>query len=102
MITKRYISNDAICKVSFYLPAEAEARTAYLVGDFNQWNKSTTPMEQLKDGRWKAEIKLEAGKEFQFRYFINGNQWVNDDEADGFISHPYGGENSIVRTSREQ
>jgi 1,4-alpha-glucan branching enzyme len=97
MLTKRYLSNDTICKVTFYLPESAEVRTAYVVGDFNQWDKSATPMEQLKDGRWKAELKLDAGKEYQFRYFINGSQWLNDDEADGFVAHPYGGENSVVR-----
>jgi 1,4-alpha-glucan branching enzyme len=97
MLTKRYLSNDTICKVTFYLPTTAEARSAFVVGDFNQWDKSATPMELLKDGRWKAELKLHAGKEYQFRYFVNGNQWINDDEADGFAAHPYGGENSVVR-----
>ena len=98
MLAKRYLSKDTICKVTFYIGEEVEIRSAYVVGDFNQWDKAATPMEQLKDGRWKAELKLDAGKEYQFRYFIDGSQWLNDTEADGFVSHPYGGENSVVRT----
>ena len=98
MIKKRYISKGTICKVAFYLPEDIDARTAYVVGDFNNWDKEATPMKQLKDGRWKAELKLEAGREYQYRYLVNGNQWHNDWEADKYIAHPYGGENSVVVT----
>ena len=98
MLKKRYFSNDEICKVTFYLPDEIPAKSVYLVGDFNNWNKESTPLHQLKDGRWKVEINLDAGKEYQYRYFVNGSQWHNDWNADKYIAHPYGGENSVVVT----
>jgi 1,4-alpha-glucan branching enzyme len=98
MLKKRYIADNTICKVTFILPATIEARTATVVGDFNNWDKDATPMEQLKDGTWKAEIKLEAGREYQYRYFVNGSEWHNDWNADKYIAHPYGGENSVVAT----
>jgi 1,4-alpha-glucan branching enzyme len=98
MLSKRYISKGTICKVSFYLPDEIEARSAYVVGDFNSWDKEATPMEQLADGRWKAVLNLEAGREYQYRYLVNGSQWYNDWDADKYIAHPYGGENSVVVT----
>jgi len=98
MFKKKYLSNSAVCKVTFILPAEVKARSAYLVGEFNSWDKDVTPMEQVKDGSWKVDMKLEAGKEFQFRYLVNGNEWHNDWEADKYVMHPYGGENSVVVT----
>ena len=98
MLKKRYISKGTICKVTFILPHEIEARSVAVVGDFNNWSKDANPMQQLKDGTWKVDIKLEAGREYQFRYFVNGSEWHNDFEADGYLAHPYGGENSVVTT----
>jgi len=98
MIKKRYISNNKVCKVTFTLPAQVDARTAMLVGDFNDWATDATPMKQNKDGTWRAHINLDAGKEYQYRYFVNEGQWLNDQAADKYEAHPYGGENSVVKT----
>ncbi len=98
MLKKRYLSNGAICKVTFILPSELKAKSAYLVGEFNNWDREITPLTPSKDGTWRVELKLEAGKEYQFRYLVNGNEWHNDWEADKYIMHPYGGENSVVTT----
>lgn len=67
-------------------------------GDFNNWDKTSTPMKQAKDGRWQVDVKLEAGREYQFRYFVNEDEWHNDGNADKYAAHPYGGENSAVIT----
>lgn len=98
MFKKKYLSNGAVCKVTFILPNEIKAKSVNLVGEFNSWDKDTMPMLQAKDGTWKIEIRLDAGHEFQFRYLVNGNEWHNDWEADKYVMHPYGGENSVVVT----
>jgi 1,4-alpha-glucan branching enzyme len=98
MLKKRYMAKDTICKVTFVLPSEITARSASVVGEFNNWDKEASPMVQGKDGLWKTELKLEAGREYQFRYLVNGTEWHNDWEADKYVMHPYGGENSIVVT----
>lgn len=98
MLSKRYISKGAVCKVTFYLPNEVEAHSAHLVGDFNNWNKEDTPMEKLADGRWKAVVNLEAGREYQYRFLVDDSHWLNDPDADKYVAHAYGGENSIVET----
>ena len=97
-VSKRYISKNAVCKASFYLPKEVGAKKAYLVGDFNDWNEKATPMTQLKSGQWKAEIKLDAGQEYQYRFLVNGSDWHNDWEADKYAPNPHGEENSVVVT----
>lgn len=98
MLKKKYMSKDTICKVTFILPTEIKARSANVVGEFNNWDKEASPMAQAKDGAWQAELKLEAGREYQFRYLVNGDEWHNDWEADKYVMHPYGGENSVVST----
>jgi 1,4-alpha-glucan branching enzyme len=93
-------SKNTICKVTFILPYEIKARSAAVVGEFNNWDKEANPMTLGTDGLWKAELKLEAGHEYQFRYLVNGTEWHNDWEADKYVMHPYGGENSVVVTSQ--
>jgi hypothetical protein len=41
---------------------------------------------------------LEAGKEYQFRYLIDGTVWKNDPQADSFVENSFGEENSVVST----
>ncbi|PSD41980.1 1,4-alpha-glucan branching protein, partial [Vibrio sp. V02_P2A34T13] len=36
--------------------------------------------------------------EFQFRYLLDDQQWVNDPSADQYIANGFGEENSLVTT----
>ncbi len=98
-LKKQFLKKQPLCKVTFRLPAEAveTAEKVVLVGDFNEWNtESGFEMKQLKNGSFKTTISLETGKEYQFRYFIDGEVWENDWEADKYVATPYGEENSVV------
>lgn len=98
MLKKQYLKNKSICKVTFYTPSAIEAETVFLVGDFNGWDEQVTPMEKLKDGRFKMTLDLEQDKEYQFRYLVNGTEWHNDWEADKYVPNPFSGDNSVVVT----
>ncbi len=98
MLKKQKLKTKDICKVSFYTPAAIEAETIFLVGDFNDWDEQATPMEKLKDGRFKMTLELAQGKEYQFRYLVNGSEWHNDWEADKYVPNPFSGDNSVVIT----
>ena len=54
-------------------------------------------MKKQKDG-FKAVVELEAGKEFQFRYLVDDQLWLNDNAADKYMPTPFGVENSVVVT----
>lgn len=96
MLKKKYLKSKEVCKVTFYTPVELEAEDVQLVGDFNQWNESATPMEALKDGRFKVTVDLEKDSQYQFRYLVNGCEWHNDWDADEYIPNPFSGDNSVV------
>jgi 1,4-alpha-glucan branching enzyme len=98
MLKKRYLKSRATCKVTFTLPAAVKAETVHLVGDFNNWDEQAMPMKPLKDGRFSVELDLEIGKEFQFRYLVDGSEWHNDWEADKYVPNPFSGDNSVVVT----
>ena len=96
MIKKQYLKNRPICKVTFQLPADVEAENVAVVGDFNGWDMAANEMEQLKDGRFKTIIELDKDAEYEFRYLLNGSEWVNEEEADKYVANPYFTENSVV------
>jgi 1,4-alpha-glucan branching enzyme len=98
-LKKKYLKNKPLCKVTFSLPQKAaqSAKTVNLVGEFNDWDKQATPMKKLKDGSFTEVLDLETGREYQFRYLIDGETWENDWEADKYIFSHFGVcENSVV------
>jgi 1,4-alpha-glucan branching enzyme len=96
-ITKKALKTKT--KVTFKASKElvGEASTVHLVGDFNGWDHSAEPMKADKKGTFSATIDLETGREYQFRYLVDGSNWVNDDEADKYVPSPFAdSENSVV------
>lgn len=97
-IKKKYIASRNICEVTFRLPSEAslKAKKVTVVGDFNNWEKDATPLEKQENGDFTATLQLDAGKEYHFRYLIDGQQWENDWYADKYVKSPYDVEDSVV------
>jgi len=90
---------SSLCRVTFSIPKGAvkSAKKVTLVGDFNNWDTHATPMKKQKDGSFSVSINLEKGREYQFRYLIDGKTWENDWVADKYVATVYGGaENSVV------
>ena len=88
MIVKRqYLKTKPVCKVTFKLSKDEakQAKTVKLLGDFNEWNVSTSPMKSLKNGGFTATLDLEKGKDYQFRYLLDEKEWENDWQADAYI-----------------
>lgn len=71
------------------------ASDVHVAGEFNNWSEQDSPLKKLKNGSFSATIDLEKGREYQFRYLIDG-KWENDDEADKYVTNPMGTENSVV------
>jgi 1,4-alpha-glucan branching enzyme len=98
-LKKKYLKTKPVCKVSFILPKEAanSAKTVHLVGEFNEWDTDATPMRKIKEG-FTRTVDLEAGREYQFRYLLDGEVWENENEADSFSFSEFGNcDNSVVR-----
>lgn len=97
MLEKQYLkTKKSECKVTFSLPAAVQAENVYLVGDFNDWDEKATPMKKQKDGSFKTTLSLGTGRDYQFRYLVNGSEWHNDWEADKYLPNPFSGDNSVV------
>ena len=98
-IKKHYLKSRPRCKVTLNLPKQlaSNGSKVYVAGDFNQWNPEVTPMKKLKNGNFQATLDLGTGREYQFRYVIDGKEWRNDDQADKWVPNNYSGdENSVI------
>ena len=100
MINKAYIESESgqVARVSFELPNVIWADVITLVGDFNGWDQASHPCQQERDGEWTITVELEVGHAYQFRYLCDGEEWMNDPDADAYVVNPYGGDNFVVVT----
>ncbi len=98
-IKKQYLKSRPVCKVTFKIPAEVgtAAKTANIVGEFNDWSITANPMKRLKSGAITATLDMEKGRAYQFRYVLGKNHWENENEADKIVPSPYGdSKNSVI------
>ena len=95
MIEKDPVGDLAVA-VTFRVPADAGARSASVVGEFNDWSTTATPMSEADGGGFCAVVELERGRSYRFRYHLAGERWENDWAADGYVGNEYGGDDSVV------
>lgn len=97
MIKKTYTKAGSSCRVTFTVPPEMNAQTAYLCGDFNQWDRTSHPMKHRKDGSFSLTLSLKPGQQYCFRYLLDGERWENDATADAQTPNPFGSVDSVVQ-----
>ena len=98
-LKKQFSKSKPVCKVTFTVDADLidGAKEVAVLGEFNSWDPSETTMKKLKDGSFSKTIELEVGKEYQFRYLLDGARWINDNQADKYThSGVAAEENSVV------
>jgi 1,4-alpha-glucan branching enzyme len=94
-----YKKSKRVCNVTFTLPKEVAGNTkkVHLVSDFNQWSQTATPMKRAKNGSFSVSVDLPVGKQYQFRYLLDGIHWENDNDADKHVPTVFGNaQNSVV------
>ena len=99
-LKKQYLKSKPVCKVTFSMDKEAVAGAGKvdLLGEFNNWNTAEpVSMKKLKNGTFKVTIDLPSETEFQYKYLLDGEKWINDDGADKYVNSGLGAEeNSVV------
>ena len=80
-------------KFTYFAP---DANSVYLVGDFNNWNTSKTPMEKNAEGLWSVVIPLAPGK-YQYKFFVDG-KYV-EDPTNPITEGPY--RNSVIKVAQD-
>lgn len=96
MIHKRSSAQGDTIIVTFEIPSTVWAERINLVGDFNQWDHDSLPFRQNRENNWYVELELEQGREYRFRYLINGDYWGYDWRADKHLPGADGCCDSVV------
>lgn len=96
-MNKSYLkTKKGTVKVTFELAPEADAREAAVVGEFNNWDPSATPMKRKKDGSFSVALNLESGKQYRYKYYLDGQRWANDPQADTTAGNSFGTQDSVL------
>ena len=63
------------------LREDVQVRSVNLAGSFNDWSATATPMADLGDGTYVADLKLDEGLH-HYKFVVNGNTWMQDPNSD--------------------
>ena len=69
------------------------ATSVTVVGDFNDWSMSATPLERAS-GVWSVTVPLGPGR-YRYAFVVNGAIWQSDPEA-AAADDEFGRANSVV------
>ena len=70
-----------------------DASQVYLVGSFNDWNPTATPLKKTLKGHWSITLTLPQGR-YEYRYLVD-NQWFTDPNTP-HVFNQFGTENSVL------
>ena len=89
------VANSSI-KTHQFLIVVPDAKKMVVIGDFNNWDATQTPMVRLNDkGLWSVSVRLQAGKLYQFQYVKDDTLRLNDPSLPQ-VSSDFGSPNSAL------
>lgn len=77
--TVRVARGDSVMIARFVYAGPA-AKSVALIGDFNRWDPSATPLTRSSGGTWGRTLRLTAGRH-EYAYLVDGKRWVTDAAA---------------------
>jgi 1,4-alpha-glucan branching enzyme len=80
-------------KVTFKVRAP-DAKKVQLVGEFNNWDPDSHPMEKDDEGFWKIGLRLTPGR-YEYKLLVDGRWWEDIREAN-CIRNPFGTLNKVL------
>jgi hypothetical protein len=80
------------------LRLSAPASSVSVVGDFNDWDPSGTPLRPTgRSGVWSVELRLKPGR-YRYTFLIDGNRWAGD-PAEPRVTSDFGAPMSVLTVS---
>jgi predicted flap endonuclease-1-like 5' DNA nuclease len=88
---KELVKNQAAYNVTFNynVVPEHPVQSVIVLGDFNEWSlEDGYELKRTKSGDFEGKYKIPAGRDYHFRYLVNGNRWANEKDADRYEGSP--------------
>jgi 1,4-alpha-glucan branching enzyme len=75
---------------------DTKASRVNIVGDFNNWSMTADPMyDREGNGWWSLRLPLKSGR-YQYKFLVDGSNWIPDPANAETSDDGFGGLNSIV------
>ena len=94
--SRRYSAKQTSHHVDFFCDAPT-AGSVQLVGDFNRWDLTATPMRRMPDGRWMASLELHHGHH-RYLFIVDGEPML-DPKANGIARDDQNNRVSLIAVS---
>jgi AMP-activated protein kinase-like protein len=72
--------------------------TVTVVGDFNDWNPSATPLRPGGAGEWTVRLQLPPGR-YRYTFLVDGREWQRDPTEPPAPDDDYGAPMSVITVS---
>ena len=92
-----FVDEEGYIVIRYYNP---DAEYVMIAGDFNDWDPESLEMYEVGDGWWEAVLELEPGV-YQYKFVVNGEEWVSDPNAFAYVDDGFGGKNSVLEVYKE-
>ena len=96
MISKSFSKTGKKCRVTFKYVPTSKVESVALLGEFNDWEPTSTLLTLRKGGSYSTTVSVEAPGRYRFRYLVDGKIWANDDSADEEIPNRFGSTDSVL------
>jgi 1,4-alpha-glucan branching enzyme len=94
--TSPYSAKNMAKPVNFYC-ASPEAESVSLIGDFNDWNPNSLPMQRREDGWWFIQVLITHGHH-HYLFLVDGTPAL-DPRAIGTVQADQYGKASMIAVS---
>jgi 1,4-alpha-glucan branching enzyme len=92
----RYGARNTTKPINFYFAAPT-ATSVVLVGDFNNWDATSHPMQRQVDGCWFLQVQLTHGHHL-YRFLVDGKPFL-DPRATGIARYERNEQVSLIAVS---
>jgi hypothetical protein len=85
-------TSDRMITFDLYEPS---AMRVSVVGEFNGWDASATPMSRTATGQWRASVDVPPGR-YTYSFVVNDSVWIADPVAPRSPERFYGNSKSVL------
>jgi len=76
---------------------DRNAKSVFVVGNFNDWDTTRTPLTQSADSVWTGNVMLMPGR-YEYQLVVDG-KWIADPGAQQTAASEFGSANSVLIVS---
>lgn len=87
--------SQATVSHTFVYESSQNVTSVNVAGTFNNWNKDADPMVRESGARWTLKKTLPAGV-YQYKFVLNGSDWIVDPKAEKNVDDGEGHVNSVI------